>query len=139
MSSLQEFLNANPIDNLTAEVVISERFKDKEGNVLKFKIKAMTNEEFEEIRKATTNVSFKNGKRIYSFDTKHFNELVVINNTIDPNFKDAESIKKLGCVTPEQYLNKVLLAGEISELSRQIQLLSGFEVDLAELVDEVKN
>lgn len=139
MSSLQEFLNANPIDNLIAEVVISERFKDKEGNVLKFKIKAMTNEEFEEIRKATTNVSFKNGKRAYSFDTKHFNELVVINNTIDPNFKDAESIKKLGCVTPEQYLNKVLLAGEISELSRQIQLLSGFEVDLAELVDEVKN
>lgn len=139
MSSLQEFLNANPIDNLTAEVVVSERFKDNDGNILKFKIRAMTNEEFEEIRKAATSVSFKKGKRAVSFDTKHFNELVVINHTIDPNFKDAESIKKLGCISPEQYLNKVLLAGEIVELSQQIQLLSGFEVELDELVEEAKN
>jgi hypothetical protein len=107
--------------------------------MLKFKIKAMTNDEFEEIRKAAASISTKKGKRSISFDTKRFNELVVINNTIDPNFKDAESIKKLGCITPEQYLNKVLLAGEIVELSQQIQTLSGFELEIDELVEEAKN
>jgi hypothetical protein len=139
MSSLQEFLNVNPVDNVTADVAISDRFKDKDGNMLKFKIKAMTNDEFEEIRKAAASISTKKGKRSISFDTKRFNELVVINNTIDPNFKDAESIKKLGCITPEQYLNKVLLAGEIVELSQQIQTLSGFELEIDELVEEAKN
>lgn len=139
MSSLQEFLNNNPVDNLTAEVVVSERFRDKNGNILKFKIKAMTNEEFEEIRKAAMRVSFSKGKRSLDFDVRRFNELIVINNTVDPNFKDAESIKKLGCVTPEQYLNKVLLAGEIAELAQQIQKLSGFGKDMDELVEEAKN
>jgi hypothetical protein len=139
VSSLQDFLNVNPVDNVTDDVVISDRFKDKDGNVMKFKIKAMTNDEFEEIRKAAASISTKKGKRSISFDTKRFNELVVINNTIDPNFKDAESIKKLGCITPEQYLNKVLLAGEIVELSQQIQTLSGFELEIDELVEEAKN
>lgn len=139
MSSLQDFLNVNPVDNVTDDVVISDRFKDKDGNILKFKIKAMTNDEFEDIRKAAASISTKKGKRTINFDTKRFNELVVINNTLDPNFKDAESIKKLGCITPEQYLNKVLLAGEIVELSQQIQTLSGFELEMDELVEEAKN
>ncbi len=139
MSSLQDFLNVNPVDNVTDDVIISDRFKDKDGNVMKFKIKAMTNDEFEEIRKAAASISTKKGKRTINFDTKRFNELVVINNTLDPNFKDAESIKKLGCITPEQYLNKVLLAGEIVELSQQIQTLSGFELEMDELVEEAKN
>lgn len=139
MSALQEFLNANPVDNLTAEVLISDRFKDKEGNILKFKIKAMTNDEFEEIRKKATKIDFKKGKRNVDFDARKFNEQVVINHTIDPDFKNAESIKKVGCMSPEQYLNKVLLAGEIAELAEQIQILSGFEKDMSDLVEEAKN
>lgn len=139
MSSLQEFLNANPVDNLVQEVVISDRFKDKEGNLLKFKIKAMTNEEFEAARKKATRLNLQKGKRQMEFDARTFNEAVVINNTIDPDFKNAESIKSLGVLTPEQYLNKVLLAGEIAELSQQIQILSGFDKDVNALAEEVKN
>ena len=139
MSSLQEFLNCNPVDNLTEEVVISDRFKDKDGNLLKFKIRAMTNDEFEEIRKKATKMDLRKGKRNIDFNAKVFNEQVVINFTIDPDFKNAESIKKVGCMAPEQYLNKVLLAGEISELAQQIQSLSGFDKDMDELVEEAKN
>src|SRR5690625_2259413 len=124
--SLQEFLNANPIDNLTDEVVISDRFKDKEGKLLKFKIKAMNSDEFEDLRKKSMNVSANKRRRV-ELDLKQFNNAIVINFTLEPNFKDVESIKKLGCMTPEQYLNKVLLPGEISELSSQIQQLSGFK------------
>jgi len=40
MSTLQEFLNAHPIDGLTDEVVVSPRFKDKDGNILKFNMKS---------------------------------------------------------------------------------------------------
>ncbi|MBB6670281.1 phage tail assembly chaperone [Cohnella nanjingensis] len=136
MSALQDFLNSNPIDQLTDDVVVSARFRDKDGNPLKFKIKGMTNREFDDIRRRCTEV--KKGRKV-EFDAHKFNTAVIINHTIVPDFKDAESIKKMGCTTPDEYLNKVLLAGEISELVNQIQKLSGFDVDMNELVEEAKN
>jgi len=137
MSTLQAFLNSNPVDNLTAEVVVSDRFKDSEGNLLKFKIRAMNSDEFEDCRKKAMTIS--GGKRRnVELNLGKLNAAIVINCTLEPNFKDAESIQKLGCTTPEQYLNKVLLPGEIVELSSQIQQLSGFK-DMDELVEEAKN
>lgn len=135
--SLQAFLNANPVDNLTDEVAISDRFKDKDGKLLKFKIKAMGSDEFEDLRKKSMRVT-TGKRRNVELDLRTFNNAIVIGFTLEPNFKDAESIKQLGCTTPEQYLNKVLLPGEISELSNQIQQLSGFK-DMDELVEEAKN
>jgi hypothetical protein len=135
MSTLQEFLNAHPVDNLTEEVVVSPRFKDKDGNILKFKIKAMTNETFDDLRKRYTNGK---GRKI-EFDAKGFNNAVAIEHTIVPDFRDAASIQKLGCTTPDEYLNKVLLAGEIATLVNAIQKLSGFDVDINDLVEEAKN
>ena len=134
--NLQEFLNAHPVDNLTEDVVVSQRFKDEKGSILKFKIKAMTSQEFDEIRRAcTTN---RKGRRV-EFDAQKFNLKVVINHTLVPNFKDAESLQKLGCPTPEDYVQKVLLAGEIVTLAQKIQELSGFDIELDELVEEAKN
>jgi len=134
--SLQDFLNDNPVDNLTEEIVVSPRFRDKEGNLLKFTIKAMTSQEFEEIRKSATQI--RKGRKV-EFDAQKFNLRIVINHTVVPDFKDAESIKKMGCRTPEDYVNKVLLSGEITTLMQKIQELSGFDVDMEELVEEAKN
>lgn len=134
--SLQDFLNTHPVDSMTDEVAISPRFVDDEGNMLKFKIKAMTGQEFEEIRKACT--TLKKGRKV-EFDSQRFNLQVIIRNTLDPNFKDAESIKAVGVTTPENYVQKVLLAGEISALAQKISELSGFDVDMTDLVEDAKN
>lgn len=134
--NLQEFLNANPVDNLTEEVSVSPRFKDEAGNPLKFVIKAMTNQEFEDIRKASTEI--RKGRKV-EFDAQKFNLKMVINHTIIPNFKDAESIKKLGVRTPEEYVERVLLSGEVTTLANKIQALSGFDVSMEDLIDEAKN
>lgn len=135
MSTLQEFLNANPVDNLTTDVEVSDRFKDSEGKVLKFKIKAMDDTTFNDIRKRCTTTK---GRKV-EFDVGAFNRAIIIQHTLEPDFKDAESIKQLNCQTPEQYLQKVLLAGEIVELATKIQEFSGFDVDMESLVEEVKN
>lgn len=135
MSTLQDFLNANPIDNLTEEVVVSDRFKDQEGNVLKFKIKVMTNQTFTEFRKRATKTK---GRKV-EFDADAFHMGIVIEHTVEPDFKNAESLRKLGCTSPNQYVEKVLLPGEIVELAAQIQKLSGFEVEMEDLVEEAKN
>ncbi|MBB6632759.1 phage tail assembly chaperone [Cohnella thailandensis] len=136
MSTLQDFLNANPIDDVRDEVVISARFRDKDGNPMKFTIRAMTNREFEDVRRRSTEV--KKGRKV-EFDAQKFNTAVIINNTVVPDFKHADSIAKMGCRTPEEYLNKVLLAGEIAALAEHIQKLSGFDVDMESLVEEAKN
>lgn len=135
MSTLQDFLNSNPVDDMVAEVVISDRFKDKDGNLLKFKIKAMTNRTFDELRRKCTKIR---GRKT-DFDANAFNISVVIENTISPDFKDAESLKKLNCMSPDQYVERVLLAGEIVQLAQEISKLSGFDVEMDELVEEAKN
>lgn len=135
MSKLMNFLINNTIENLTEEVVISDRFK-VDGEILKFKIKAVTPDEFSDLQKQCTKIG-KKGKM--NFDSKMFNEQLIVNYTVEPNFKDAESIKRAGCITPEQLLNKTLLAGEVATLVEQISTLSGFDKDLEELREEAKN
>lgn len=130
-SKLLDFLVQNPVGTITEEVVVSNRLAN-----FPFKIRGITGEEFAEYQKLATRVG--RHKKV-DFDNKTFNELVILNHTVEPNFKDAESIKASGCTTPEQFLYKSLLAGEISELAQQISALSGFDKDLEELVDEAKN
>ena len=130
-----DFLVNNTVENLTEEVVISDRFK-VDGEILKFKIKAVTPDEFSDLQKQCTKIG-KKGKM--NFDSKMFNEQLIVNYTVEPNFKEAEAIKKAGCITPEQLLNKTLLAGEVATLVEQISTLSGFDKDLEELREEAKN
>lgn len=136
MSTLQDFLNRNLVDNLTKEVAISDRLRDENGALLKAKIKTMTVKELNALRKDNTKINKKGKPEV---DTEKLNTAIVIENTIDPNFKDAESMKLTGCIKPEQYLDKVLLSGEVATLSDEILKFSGFNTSMNELVDEVKN
>ena len=126
-----DFLIENPVDNLTDEVVVSQRLAK-----FPFKISGMTGPQFSEYQKLSTKIG--RHKKV-EFDNKKFNEMVVLNHTIEPNFRDAESIKKANCQSPEQFLYKSLLAGEIAELAQQISGLSGFDKDMEETVEEAKN
>lgn len=131
--TLTQFLAENPVDNLTAEVYVSKRFQDAG---LAFKIKAMSGQEFSTYQKMATAIG---RHKKTSFDSALFNELVVLNHTVEPNFKDAATIASVGCSSPEQFLYSRLKAGEIMELANRITELSGFDNDQAGLVEEVKN
>lgn len=131
MSKLAQFLIQNPVDQIQEEVKISNRIP------FTFKIKGMSGEDFAAYRKQAIRLDAK--KKNASLDTKLLTELIVINNTVEPDFRDAADIAAAGCNTPAQYLYKVLLAGEIEELNQQIQKLSGLNVDLDEKVEEAKN
>lgn len=131
MSMLLDFLAENPVDGITSQVVVSQRLAK-----FPFTIKAMSGPEFSNYQKRAT--KYSKSKKV-EFDSKLFNEQVVINHTIEPNFRDAEAIKKAGCLTPEQFLYRSLLAGEIAELAEQISALSGFDTDIETVVDEAKN
>lgn len=136
MSSLQEILNLNVVDNITHYVEISNRLKDKNGDNLKFKIKPIFFEELNRLKRKATFID-KNGQAI--IDEGKLNTLCIIESTLEPSFKDIKSMEKLNINTPEQYLNKVLLAGEIERLIKEILVISGFMESIDELVCDIKN
>lgn len=129
--TLSEFLVSTTVEDITEEVSLPGRLQN-----FKFKIRPISGNEFAEYQKLTSKIG-KKGR--VQFDSKKFNELLVLNHTIEPNFRSAELIKQAGCQTPEQLLYSRLLAGEISELANQISVLSGFDRDMDDFVDEVKN
>ncbi len=130
--TLQEFLNNNVVEGQTTEVAISERLKDENGNLYKFKIKALSMPEIEEIRK-------KSSLKRNDIDLCKYNANICIYGTVSPSFKDASSIEKTKSVTAENYLFKVLKAGEISKLADKIFEFSGYADNINELVEEAKN
>lgn len=138
MSKLQDFLNRNAmISEETTEVPLSNRFVDENGELLKFKIKAIPMNVYKSIQKECTKTNPKKGTT--EIDVSTLYEKLVIEGTVDPNFKDVKSIEQSGCTLPSQYLNKVLKSGEVIKLSDEILTLSGFNNNMDELVDEAKN
>jgi hypothetical protein len=132
MNNLQSFLAANPVDNVVQKVRVSERLRDFE-----FEVKAVTGKEYNSYQSMC--IMNANSPKKRSFDTKRFNELLVINHTVNPNFKDTEFINSCGCVDPAGALYKSLLAGEINELAGTILKLSGFDQDFNDTVEDAKN
>ena len=132
MNALQQFLIENPVDNITEEIIVSERLKQ-----FPFKVRAITGAEYNDYQ--TRSIENPNSPKKRKFNTKKFNELIVLNHTVEPNFKDAEFLKKSGGVDSAGLLYRTLLDGEISKLAESILQLSGFDTDLEDEIEEVKN
>ena len=130
--NLQEFLNkGKSVKGIEKKIVVGERFKDEAGKDMAFTIKALSAEQLDKYREdARTNNYFSSNK---------FNTAVVINGCKYPNFKDAESIKERNCHTPEDFVNDVLLPGEIDMISLEVQKLCGYNISVNELIEEAKN
>jgi len=130
MNDLEKFLALPDVDNIIEDVFVSKRLGT-------FKVKAMTQEEFKDYQKQSQG---KINKKGIDFDMTKFNLLMVIGQTVYPDFRNAELLEKAGCPNmPEKFVTKKLLAGEIAELAKQIQLISGFDNDIKDDVEEAKN
>lgn len=132
MNALQQFLTKNSVDNLTEEVTLGGRLKD-----FKFKIKALTGNQYNDFQALC--IENPNSPKKRRFNTKKFNELIVANCVVEPNFKDADWLKELGVADATSAIYKTLLAGEITDLAERALRLSGFDRDVEEEMDEVKN
>lgn len=132
MNALQQFLTKNAVDNLIKEVSLGGRLKD-----FKFKVKALTGNQYNDFQALC--IENPNSPKKRRFNTKKFNELIVVNCVVEPSFKDAEWIKELGVPDATSAMYKTLLAGEISQLAEEALRLSGFDRDVEEEMEEVKN
>ncbi len=112
----------------------------KPGNPIPWKLRALSEAENEELRKAATHyVKGKGGQRIPETKPEIYLAKIAAASVVYPDLKDAELQQSYGVVGAEELLKKMLLAGEYAALIQKVQEINGFDRDINELMDEVKN
>ena len=138
MSNLQAFMTPNTEE--TREVIISDRFKDKDGKVVPFVIKSLSQAENEEIRKRASVPVIKSGVVIGDkLDTDKYGKELVLASVKTPNFRDSEICKFYATMDPLEVPSKMLRVGEYRRLVGAINELNGLNDDIEVLEEEAKN
>jgi hypothetical protein len=140
MSNLSAFYMQNVAAAEPEEIIVSTRFKGADGKPIAWKLKSMTEEENEGIRKsATKQIKGKGGSRSSEINGDEYIVKLVEASIVYPNLKDAELQKSYGVMGADKLLRKMLLPGEYSTLVSKVQEVNGFDRDTEELIAEVKN
>ena len=131
MSDLHAFLH--PVQGYdTVEIVISKRFLGEDGKPVPFRIRALTQEENDELTKKSMHLA-KGGRRgEKELDRIGYNRRILVAATVSPDFSNEELCTAYGTMDPLEVPGRMLLAGEYDRLSREILALSGFDEDLEE-------
>lgn len=135
MSSIKDFL-FDATDELREKVFPSPRFKTP------FEIRAISETRNEELRKNNTKVTINKrmGRKEKSVDQDAYISDLVLECIVSPDLSSKEMqdhYKTPG--DPAATLKAMLLPGEYSNIIDAIQELNGFDNDLDELREEVKN
>ena len=131
MSNLKDFMLESTEE--TQEIKLA-RFKTP------FKIKTITEEENDAIRKASMIPIKKNGIVRKELDGVRYARELMIACVVEPNFKSNELCEFYKTLDPLEVPGRMLRAGEYNALSRAISKLNGFDEDSTEeLEEEAKN
>lgn len=140
MSDLSVFFAQQAAAETTEPFVVSPRFRDKTGEPVPWTLRSMTEEENEQCRKAATkHVKGKNGMRVPETNADEYMANLVVASVAFPNLRDGELQKSYGVMGAGPLLKKMLQPGEYARLIQKVQEMNGFDRDMDELVDEVKN
>jgi hypothetical protein len=152
MTDLSAFYAQNAGQAEPEGFVVSDRFivKDEKGKPvldekgkprpIEWQLRTMTESENEEIRQsATKRVQVKKGVTAPETNPAEYIAKLVVASVVHPNLKDAELQKSYGVLGAEKLVRKMLLPGEYSALAEKVQQIQGYDKDMNELVDEVKN
>lgn len=134
MSQLSAFLHPAASEEERA-AIISDRFLDGEGKPVPFKIRALTQEQVDEISKRSTHTGKdKNGVR-EALDSAEFSRRMILAAVVEPDFSSKELCDTYGVIDPLLAPGRMLRPGEYAKLLREISDLSGF----GSLEEDLKN
>lgn len=140
MSDLSLFFASNVAAPEAELFVVSDRFKDAGGKPVAWQISPITEDENSELRKsATRKIKGKNGAMVPETNYPEYLGKLVAACVKYPNLNDAklqESYKVRGA---DELVRKMLLSGEYATLLVKVQEINGFDKDVNDLADEVKN
>lgn len=134
--SLTAFLKEN-VANAYEEVefIVSDRFKDEDGNPIAWKLRAMSPDNALVATDKATLVKGKQG----GFNTSTYFKSVVAESVVYPNLRDKELQDSYGVMDPGQLLNKMLNSAEFNRLLEKCLDINGLNKNFNDLKNEVKN
>lgn len=139
MGVLNAFLHPEPIEQQKS-VVISTRFRDEDGTPVPFIIKSVSQDVATAISKKTTTTKVVKGNAVKTSDTERFTAALLVECTIQPDFRDAELCNAYGCVDPVDVPGRMLTSGEYTRLAEEVMTLNGFDLDpVIQAEEEAKN
>lgn len=139
--SLSAFLSQNIERVEVVEYIASKRIKEN-GKPVPWKLKPVTSEVDEAIRKSCTRQVPVPGKRGgYTKDTDYDKYLgkLAVECVVFPDLNSQELQDSYKVMGADALLKVMLLPGEYTDLTLKIQEINGFNVPMDELVDEAKN
>lgn len=145
MANLAGFLKPTYLER-TAELVISDRFVDENGEPLKFIMKSMPQAKLQSILKnATKEARAKAGKGKAGSDIdeavqNRITAVCIVESCVQPDFKQTDICEAYGTVDPYQVPERMLNAGEYKKLSDMFLNLNELNDDtIADLMAVTKN
>lgn len=134
MSSLSVFLHPEKVNN--REVIVSERFKEN-GKPVPFVIRPITQKENEVLIRQNTKKSKKNEQP--EFDRVAYQHSLVAAAVVEPDLENAELQKAYGVLGAPKLLAEMLYIGEFAILMKEVQEISGLDIDINDDIEEAKN
>lgn len=132
MNTLQQFLLQTNVSDLKKIINLGGRM---EGHPVT--IKALDGDKYNSFQQMC--LENPNSAKKRRFNVKKFHELICVECLIDPNLKDPEFIQAGGVPDSTRLLYRCFLAGEIATIAESVLKLSGFDQDMEEEIEEVKN
>ena len=140
MKDLKFFLKQNTIPVENQEVEVSKRFKDDAGNTVKFEIKSISNEMDDALRKQNTRqVKKAKGVIVPELDQPKYFVDLVLKSLVYPDLDDKELQDSWGVMDSRELINVMLLPGEYTALLQEVQKINGWDLNVEDIKDEVKN
>lgn len=97
-------------------------------------LKGLTNKQVYRLKEKCTNtVKDGHGRTERELDTADFNVALVVAATVKPNWADPKLLSKFVASSGEEVIKRLLLAGEIANLSDKVMEVSGFNTELPEV------
>lgn len=127
--NIEQFLMQNEESTSTElikDVVVSDRFKDTEGNFIPFKIKSIT-------RQRLTELSIQSEKIGIALDY-----LLIEESCTQPSFRSIELQNQYKVKDASKLIDKVLLPGEVIRLSKEILKLNKLDKSIDDMILEAK-
>ena len=139
MGVLEAFLHPIAVEE-TKKVEISKRFVGEDGKPVPFEIKTIPQGANSQLIKKYTRRKLVNGNTTEIFDTTAYTNALIVECTVQPDFRDSRMCEAYGVLDPMMVPGKMLLSGEYSALVGEIMKLNGFDADsLLKDEEEAKN
>ncbi len=113
------------------EFNVSDRYKDKEGKTVLWKLRPISGDAERGIKAAC----FKDNK----FDNIKYSEMIAAETVVYPNLGNGKLQDSYRVMGKTSLLNKMLLAGEKNRLILKALEINGLNISTEELAKDVKN